>query len=340
MDKAQPTADEKADWRGLLSSCVRKRKLEEKVSVDSAKKRARTAAEIPRLASYYHGLRVNNGLVHGVHPQGLEVWVPTDPERPPTDDLGDCEPEAPLLVTLCDEETKQWAFYHYEQSEVSAQWHQHFGQIHRRHNDFVRALSLSGVLDVWTTLVFELNIGHGPLGGRSWFLDMESINFDCVASLEPDHPVWLYCWPGICKEKRWTTDGQVGQDARQRFLDNLLAERPVKLVGEKVANKKWYSTFYAAKKNSNCSQVKLFVLLALGMTKGWIAHIDDIFRANTREPLPPEARAAADPPGLEGDAGATAASSSGPAPNAKGKAEAKASSSAKPAKSTWSACHI
>ena len=96
MDRARPTADEKSDWQGWLSACARKRKQEEKVFVESAKKRARAAVEIPRLASYYHGLRVNNDLVHFVHPQGLEVWVPTDADRPPSYDLGGCEPEAPF----------------------------------------------------------------------------------------------------------------------------------------------------------------------------------------------------------------------------------------------------
>ena len=109
--RAAPTAEESKLWQQQLADAVRKRKADSSGSVDAVTKKLKAAANVTRLATYHHGLRLDNALRNGVHTDGFECWIPTDPGRPAWDDLAEGEGEAPLLTSLCDEEGKQWAFY-------------------------------------------------------------------------------------------------------------------------------------------------------------------------------------------------------------------------------------
>ena len=282
--------------------------------MEVATKRLKTAAAAPRLASYNHGLRLDNTMRHGLHRDGLTAWVPTDPERPATDDLAEGEAEPGLLTTICDEEGKQWSFWRFLSGAKKALWHQFFGQIHRRHNDWHRGLSMAGVLDVWVTMLFELNIGRGPFQSRQWHLELESHAFDCTVNMSPDHELLLFCWPGICEDHGWTVEADTNRDARALWLKMLVADRSVRLVGGSAAYNKWWSIYNGARINNDKVWTKLFVLMGLCMMKGWVADIDSMFRSNTRDPLPPAARGAVLPPGLgpEESAGAASSSSAGP----------------------------
>jgi hypothetical protein len=222
---------EKAEWQEQLASCVRKRKADSATGVCAVTKQLKAAAQQPRLATYNHGLRLDNAIVNGLHSQGLDVWIPTDPERPAAEDMVIGEPEPPLLVSLCDEEGKQWSLYYFCIGKRQAQWHQQNGSIHRRQNDFHRALARAGVMDSWMTVLFEINIGRGPLASKGWYLEMEGFGFDAGMNMDPDHPLPLFCWAGICDDKKWTDDDDVDCAARKRFLDNLVAARPVRIVG-------------------------------------------------------------------------------------------------------------
>jgi hypothetical protein len=62
---------------------------------------------------------------------------------------------------------------------------------------------------------------------------------------------------------------------------------------------------------------KLFILLGLCIQKGWVTDIDAVFRSNSRDPLPPAARASLPSPALDTSAGAISSSSSSAGPVAK-----------------------
>ena len=247
MDRAAPTPLEKANWQEHLSRAVNKRKFSALESVDEARKKLRSAAGAPRLASYHHGLRLDNAIRHGLHADGLVAWVPLDPDRPATDDLAADETEPGLLTSICDEEGKQWAFYRHMLGAKHAQWHQFHGQIHRRRNDWHRALSLAGVLDVWVTMLFELNIGRGPFQTRQWHLEMEDHAFDCSINMDPDHDALLFCWPAICDDHDWRDEAVTNRAARADFLLRLVADRSVRVVGGNAAFNKWWSIFNGAR---------------------------------------------------------------------------------------------
>jgi hypothetical protein len=323
--RAAPTAEESKVWQQQLADAVRKRKADSSGSVDAVMKKLKASANVTRLATYHHGLRLDNALRNGVHTDGFECWIPTDPGRPAWDDLAEGEKEAPLLTSLCDEEGKQWALYRYLVGARAAQWHQENGPIHRRHNDWHRALSQAGVLDTWVTMLFELNIGRGPLGSKQWHLDIEAFAFDAAINMNPDHEHLLFCWTGICSDRGWTEEAETNREARVLFLQTLVAERCVRIVGSKAAYSKWWSIFNGAKESNTSCWTKLFVLIGLCVKKGWVVHIDSVFRSNHRDALPPEARGAYDPVLPDGDAAVGGAVGSGdPMPKAKAKAKAKA----------------
>ena len=220
-------------WQSQLSNCVRKRKLEDADTPEAVTKKLKSAAGEQRVATWRFGFQLDNAFRQGLHVDGLEPWVPHDPARPATDDLREGEEEPALLTSLCDEEGTQWALYRYMTGapDVMAQRHQLNGPIHRRHNDWHGGLAHAGVLDTWVTMLFEINIGRGPVGSKQWHVEMESFACGVAMNMDGDHAVLLYCWPGICADNGWIHDYQTNRDARVRFLRELVADRCVRVIG-------------------------------------------------------------------------------------------------------------
>ena len=119
-------------------------------------------------------------------------------------------------------------------------------------------MSRAGVLDCWVTQIFELNIGHGPYCSRTWHKDMEAEAFDIAKNCSPDDPWLLHCWPGICEDNSWCSVEDTGREARERYLNNLVAEKFVKVVGPKVSWSKWWSIYNEARLQDSYVWSKLF----------------------------------------------------------------------------------
>ena len=102
-----------------------------------------------------------------------------------------------------------------------------------------------------------------PFHSKQWHLDMESFAFESAVNMDPDHEALLLCWPMICADHGWSDDADVSREARQRFLQKLLSERTVRVIGGKAAYSKWWSIYNEAKQGDSSVATKLFLLIGL-----------------------------------------------------------------------------
>lgn len=204
------------------------------------------------------------------------------------------EEEAPLLCVLSDEQSNNSCLMYCLERGCRAQVFSHHGQIHRRHNDWIAALTQAGVYDVWVTAVFEANVAYGPFNGGKFFEDCEDHMYELLANMEDEDPALIYYWDGICEDNGWTSPEERGSEARARYLRTLPIMRPFRIKGLKVALSRWYSTHHAVDSNDKHVSTKQLGLATLCKRRGWINHIDDLNRAPALRP-PPLAPAAAVP---------------------------------------------
>lgn len=315
-------AEPEATWSSDLAQCVRKRRSVSEAGPCAAAKRIKSAENAERTASFLHGLDLDNAMKQGFRKEGLSFWVPLDPHRLPTDDLKPGEPEAPLWVGVSDEESTQSCLQNFlTRGPPKGQFHLHFGQIHRRHNDWNKALALAGNLDVWVTQIFECNVAHGPFDSKGFWKDVLGAMWRLASNLTPDHEMLLRFWQEICNDHGWTSPEELGAVARQRFIDTLPAAKPFTSFGLKAAWSRWYSVRKAVKEKDAHVGTRKMCLALLAIEKGWISHVDDLYVPVFREALPPAGSTA---PSSSMSASSASSSSAAAAPAAVAKAAAKA----------------
>jgi hypothetical protein len=325
---AAAEADEQQVWLTMAQAVVRKRKAANLESVGEKLKQTKRKTAIPHLASKDLGMALHNGLVQGCDPRGLNIWLPNDADRCPTDDLQEGEEaDPPMLVAISDEQIQQPSLFNFLANSCKRGrvfWR--FGNVHRRHNDWNRALSISGNMGVWLPEAFIINVAYGPFNGAAFFSELEDLGNDLLAFMTVDDPVLEHYWDEICDAHGWLSPEERDRDARADFVKGLPLARPFRVKGLKAALSRWYSIHAGVKATDKDRSTKKLAFALLCKRKGWIDHVDDLSRATTRAALPPAASAVVQ----------EAASSSGAAPSPAHAKEVDSKDKTKPAKKSTS----
>lgn len=283
---AAPSLEEESGFMAMTASLARGRKrAAAQGSAAEVKKRKRTKI-IPHLATKDLGLAIHNGLAHGCNPDGLNRWIPHDPDRLFNEEMETGEKEAPLYVAICDELILQPSLFNFLSNKKRGQFWLRMPPIHRRHNDFTRGLAIGGAMGTWISEVFIVNVAYGPSHAQAFFSELEDLGHDLMVLMTPDDETLDCYWQDICDEKGWLTIDQRGPEQRERYLSSIAQERPFRIKGDKASLARWYNAVSAVKQGDSTATTKKMGLALLSKRKGWIDTIDDLFRGDDTDPLP------------------------------------------------------
>lgn len=297
---------------------MRKRKAETDAAPLAKRIRRKEFHREPRIASFDWLQKLNNACVGGLG-VGLEKWQPQDPDRAWLDELRPQEELPGALVVLMDQEAKQWCGAHFLKYKLRHCSEFLIGPQHRRANDMDRALNRAGVFGVCLLHLVLNNLPYGSWQGSKNYKDMIDVALEVEIVADPDCPLLMRFWPGICADNHWTAPSQQDRQARKQFLESFSLRRPFEAKGMKASTSRWFSIYQGMRLKDSDFHTFLYAAVTLCVQQGWSESWEDFFDGAI-----PKAETVAAAKALSSSSSAPQAS---PKPAAKPKAKQSASGS-------------
>ena len=184
-------------------------------------------------------------------------------------------------MVTCDQVQYQLRMLFYCQRSLDLHMEIIMPPVHRRNNDLLNATVRAGLYWVFSFTLMQRNLPYGSFGKGANMSELWDTAMELVSASTPDDAWLLKCWPGICRDRDWTSDADTNRDARARFVASVPAQRPFSKKGPRMAPSKWMSLPHAIKYERPDSNAKLWALGFLAMKKGWVSHWDDLFLPRT-----------------------------------------------------------
>jgi hypothetical protein len=138
-----------------------------------------------------------------------------------------------------------------------------FDWAHRSSNDVTDTILKSGLWVVYMMALVIFNNPFGPFNTSAWWQDLRNTAKSFKGKLTKNDPLLLRFWDGIVSERKLaysSCDNDVGEAARQRFLDTLDMSAVVSAKGQRCSKKQWWSFNRTFKENwQHCLSERAFL---------------------------------------------------------------------------------